>query len=365
MSDVVMTTTTTTMNSTTRHNHNNTNNNPLEMIYSFHDRALHYHSQHDFMTSYRALIPIIAELRHLYEQQQCSIRNSATNTTCCDHEHHDTSNGSSNRNNDAVVSTNATTTETIQNANVNPNNNTEQSLYNASSYVRPKQCYHTGIFTGLFNVRKLGTTLVSRRHDSDDHDHHHNHPSDDDIVDMIHLITAMILYNIGVTIHLMTMEDKGHPPIQIRKNLPAKTDALVYYERSHQILVQLLHQEQSPQSQSYMEIGSFVQMALCLNISELRYHGDDALLLVVPTLSAPVQHGNKDVTIPRTTTTVSNDRSDENQLFVTIKHMVDTCLAYKTRSGRWYIMTMDDICFFFHHWLTSSLQNPYGMAPAA
>lgn len=302
--------------STSQHN----DHNKLESIMSLHEHALILFHNRNFQSSYCVFTCILSKLRSIYERKSNNRRAESRKIG-------ETNDYSRNESNFCIESVKRlpTTNQDIVVLHAIPQDNITCSMEASSSitdatYVRPRNCQELDIFTGAFCLRKL-VSVVPETH----------------CEVILDLITAVVLCNIGLTSHLIGIQNGMFKAM-------AK-EVRSYYERSYRIL-QITHDQSdyscnlTEQNQQYLEILSLIHMSLCLNISEIRS-------------SSSFVHASVE------------DKVTTEKLRYTIKVIVDSLLTHKACGGTWNAVTINDIYFFYQWLVMARFIDDCSIAPAA
>jgi hypothetical protein len=248
----------------------------FERIISLHNTSLLFFRQHHYQTTRIILTDVLRQIRSRYTTWD----STATNTT--DMETTLTT---------TTTITSTTTTTPVQpgnNGNNNKNNSNTQScrsennlfMTNEKVYVTPKAIleynqHPYNIFPGLFCLNKLFRVIFMN--------HHTINSSAVCGEDIIHLGTAIALYNMGITTHLMGLQQQHDDDTNNQQSDRCSSpvlmeDALMYYERAYGIVTMMIKMIPNKDpvwidrttTTLLLEFFHFVSMALCMNMTMIR-----------------------------------------------------------------------------------------------
>jgi hypothetical protein len=227
-------------------------------------------------------------------------------------------------------------------------------------YVKPHTDHEKEIFTGLFCLKNLCTTIFGQVPDSMTTKH-------DILEDMMSCITSIALYNMGTTLHVLALQHRNNN--QIEQSQIIFQHALTYYERSYRMLTiihpdikEKNHNEGSdrPSSCHYSELLLFVKMALCLNMSEIK---SNPLLQKITTTSTNTATACDD---PMTSKKLRSNLKGMIQLLLkkcqatNDRHAITNTTTDRHRIGslavsiRMTSITIRDLNFFCHWYMIAS-----------
>jgi hypothetical protein len=170
-------------------------------------------------------------------------------------------------------------------------------------YMRLKKSIPGGddVFWGVFSLARIFTEIIKN----------------EDFVsaDIVQIATAVVLFNIGLTGHILAML-KGPRYVSFAKN---------HYGLAYDVIKATYQANNIRNNQCYLEVVSLLHLALCLNIVHTRSSAwicDSSL------------------------------RSDANErkntvLYSEMKRIVESFVKHKTFGGEWLLVTAEDIHFFF------------------